>query len=259
MLKLVVHRIQSMQRATCPSGVCPGYPGHLDQPFSSVVASHHRVDAPAESVAAVIAVPDLSRIVSPPSAQELTDALLASSNLDYSNHADCFRVLVIQNSVIIRDALYRQQLLSKNGESSSLGTSLTTSSHSSLSSSRSSDGGCENDHAAMGIIRPSPPKNFQCPVCLQLMNEKDFDRHVKAWIAKCENTGPVKSGHCGGIRDPRHPLLSRFPYGSFIDRVRALVSDIRSLIRPGAYDSLSSEGSGRHIFVARRFAELQTP
>ncbi len=95
-LKAVVQRLQHMQRAAYPVGSCPGYLSH-DQPVDNVVESHLHVVAPVESVGAVTSVPRLSSIVIPPSAQELMDALLASSNLDYSNYADCFRVLVIQN------------------------------------------------------------------------------------------------------------------------------------------------------------------
>ena len=103
------------------------------------------------------------------------------------------------------------------------------------------------------------PNNFQCPVCGIYLNEKDFDRHVHLWLQKCIASGPIKSGSCPGIRDRDHPLLQFFPNGSLQDSVQLLVSDIRALVRPGAYDAMSGPGSGRHLDVARRLEELQRP
>ena len=101
----------------------------------------------------------------------------------------------------------------------------------------------------------SPPRNFQCPCCGEMFNEKVFDRHVLAWITKSEQTGPVKDNTCSGFRDAYHAYLSHFT-GTHMERVGQLVAEIRSMLHPGAYDSISPNGSGRHVFVARRFAVL---
>ena len=104
--------------------------------------------------------------------------------------------------------------------------------------------------------RSRPPKVFRCPVCTELWNEKDFARHISNWVHKLDKDESVKSGMCPGVRDPNHPLLHRFPGDNLSERVQCLVRNIRSLVRPGAYDAMSSEGSGRHIDVDRRITFL---
>jgi hypothetical protein len=104
--------------------------------------------------------------------------------------------------------------------------------------------------------RQSPPKLFVCPVCQKPLNEKDFDRHVSAWVSKVDKVGVIRSSTCAGIRDDRHPLLQRYPHGTLAQRVSCVVSYIRSLLHPGAYDAMSAEGSGRHLIVTQAIAWL---
>ena len=102
----------------------------------------------------------------------------------------------------------------------------------------------------------SPPKCFFCPICRQYYNEKDMSRHIKDWIDKCDDVGPVRADGCPGVRDVNHPLLQQFPFGTKKERVCLLVRDLRSFMHPGAYDSLNNEGSGRHIDLSARFHQL---
>ena len=102
----------------------------------------------------------------------------------------------------------------------------------------------------------SPPKCFFCPICRQYYNEKDMSRHIKDWIDKCDDVGPVRADGCPGVRDVNHPLLQQFPFGTKKERVCFLVRDLRSFMHPGAYDSLNNEGSGRHIDLSARFHQL---
>ena len=98
---------------------------------------------------------------------------------------------------------------------------------------------------------------FCCPLCMRVFNERLFFRHVSFWP---QNVGErVPRGGCPGIQDEHHPLLQRFRDGSLQDRVSACSRDIRSLLHPGAYDALSPAGSGRHVIVAQRIAELLQP
>jgi hypothetical protein len=104
--------------------------------------------------------------------------------------------------------------------------------------------------------KPVPPKVFRCPVCNDLLNEKDFARHIGTWVDKLDKDEIVKTGMCPGVRDPNHPLLQRFPGDNLSERVQCLVRNIKSLVRPGAYDAMTSEGSGRHIDVDQRISFL---
>jgi hypothetical protein len=194
------------------------------------------------------------------SVDELYGALALSKNVDSMDMQQMLRVMLIQNDLLIRDAIWRRssaqqfQSPSVTTSSSSLLSSLTTSGGSSGSTPQSA-----HSRDSSQRLRIAPPRNFRCPLCPSVMNEKDFDRHIFAWLSKVHKVGPVKFGHCPGIRDADHELLQRFPHGTVADRVGALVADIRSLVRPGAYDSMSSSGSGRDVIVAARFAELMTP
>jgi hypothetical protein len=198
----------------------------------------------------------------------LVDALRLGESVDYGNSQACFRVLVAQNSVLLRDAIRRLEYPCVVPGSSGCG---------SLRSSLGSGSPCESGTSGgtppaldtapppeIGVRvkrsriggRVSPPKNFQCPFCLKFNNEKDFDRHVSDWLEKSHQSGVVREGSCGGVRDHHHPLLRHFAGSNHSDRVAALVNDIRRLIHPGAYDSLGPEGSGRHVDVAHRLQYL---
>jgi len=200
--------------------------------------------------------PDLavdSVLPSSPSIVEMEAAL--QSDVASMSNEDCLRALVMQNNVLIRDAIWRRRHFaiadssSYTGQSGSLRSSLTTTG---TSSGRVSSG----DSGGVSPIRKrrSPPKVFVCPVCQKLFNEKDFDRHVSSWTEKVGKVGVVRSDTCAGIRDEDDPLLQRFPHGTLSERVSCVVTYIRSLVHPGAYDAMSPEGSGRHLNVAQAIA-----
>ena len=196
--------------------------------------------------------PMAAMVTGSPSVAEMEAAL--QSNVELMNSADCLRALVMQNNVLIRDAIWRRQHIavgSSSGQSGSLCSSLTT--------TGSASGHSSGDSGGVSPIRKkkvSPPKVFECPVCHDRLNEKDFDRHIFAWTAKVDKTGVVRCDSCAGIRDVNHPLLQRYPHGTLAQRVSCVVTCIRSLLHPGAYDAMSAEGSGRHILVAERVAWL---
>lgn len=176
----------------------------------------------------------------PPSIEELEAALVLGSNCSSMSSDQCLRALLIQNSVMLREFIWRKKYAAEI-------STRSTSWHSSAPSSAGSS--IVNSPT---VLRP--PANFECPVCNRRYNEKDFDRHVQKWIGR--ESLPLKAGSCPGIRDPHDPLLQSLP-GNHSERVQKLVSDVRTLIRPGAYDSMSSLGSGRHVHVAARFAQLR--
>ena len=236
-----------MKRQCQDHGSSPGSPfgdvGNILAPPS--VADDVLVDAHALFVPSQIAAPTV---------QELSHALEMGSSVNFENSGECFRVLFAQNRLLLRAEIHRSHPYSTVSLGNNSGSSRALSASPLLSSSTNSSG----NSRPLGI---SPPKKFQCPVCFTFNNEKDFDRHVKSWINKCTASGPVKSGVCPGIRALDHPLLQHIqvPNGSLQDSVQLLVSDIRSLVRPGAYASMTEQGSGRHLDVARRIAELQRP
>ena len=149
---------------------------------------------------------------------------------------------------------------SSSSNSSTMSSSMSSSTVFSGVVSPSDTGAVVGSSNGQGVAnsKPSPSKTFQCPVCFRVMTEKEFDRHIKTWIVKSHR--PLSKKHtCPGIRDNNHPLLQHMPPGLFPDRVGWLVSEIRGLVRPGAYDCLQPGGSGRHLIVAQRFAQLMNP
>lgn len=178
------------------------------------------------------------------------------NDVESMNSEDCLRALVKQNNVLIRDAIWRRHGVASAAASSeqisgSLRSSLTTTGS---SSARSSPYSGSSDSPVRK--RQSPPKLFVCPVCQKPLNEKDFDRHVSAWVSKVDKVGVIRSNTCAGIRDDRHPLLQRYPHGTLAQRVSCVVSYIRSLLHPGAYDAMSAEGSGRHLIITQAISWL---
>ena len=194
-------------------------------------------------------------VVQPPSVAEMRHALSMGENVDLSSPSDCFRVLFVQNNVILRDALWHRSLNLQLSRSASSGGSYPSGGCSPKSSGHSSITGV-NGNTGTKKPKPGPPKVFRCPVCPELLNEKDFARHIGNWVDKVDKDEIVRSHVCPGVRDPNHPLLQRFPGGNLSERVQCLVRDIRSLVRPGAYDAMSPEGSGRHIDVEHRITFL---
>lgn len=251
-----LEQMQSSNVALDNLGTCPGY--------ADVSGNVHVVHSQ-PSAQVLSSATDSVFCFLPPSEAELVEALSLSSRLNYSDSSECFRLLVFQNSVILRDALHRRALQVQATRSSSSGTNTSASalSSSTVSSgvvSLSDTGAVVDPFYDQGVAnsKPSPSKTFQCPVCLGVMTEKEFDRHIKSWIVKCQR--PICKKHtCTGIRDINHPLLQHCPQGSLPDKVGWLVSEIRGLVRPGAYDSLIPGGSGRHLIVAQRFAQLMNP
>ena len=222
-------------------GVCPTGVG-----FAPVPSLMSQTDSSVRCATMLSAVDDPSGSVVAPTMEEMCEALSMASTVDMQSSADCFRVLFYQNSVIIRDAICHRRLLSRNSSGRSSVSSLTVSGESS--------GGSSDSQKKPKL---SPPQVFCCPVCPAQLNEKDFGRHVKDWPDKVGKRVP--SGHCPGIQDVNHPLLSRFPGNSLLESVSACSAYFKSLVRPGAYDSLRPEGSGRHIIVAQRISELMQP
>jgi hypothetical protein len=243
-------------------GVAGDSPGYEDPAISAVLI--HGVDRLQKQMAEVQL----------PSDQEVLDALSMGSTLDYRNFNDCFRVLVAQNNVLLRNCICKRvrkqsdvyiggvENVVASGQSSSELLSLQGSAHVShvCSQARVAEG---SSPVVVGSNRKkprlsasvSPPRVFQCPCCGEMFNEKDFDRHVSAWKTKSEQTGPVKDNTCSGFRDADHIFLSHFT-GTHMERVGHLVAEIRSMLNHGANYSIIPNGSGRHVFVARRFAVL---
>ena len=194
---------------------------------------------------------DLSSSVDAPTVSELFEALNMATSVDMQSNADCFRVLFRQNSVLLREAICRRRLW--NGVAS--GRSST---FSSLPNSGGDSGDSGGSYKKVKLAPPS--KVFQCPVCPpkhgtpNLYNEKDFARHVEEWPERVARR--VEKGCCSGFLDINHPLLSTFAGTTLLEKVSACSTYFRSLVRPGAYDSLLPEGSGRHILVAQRVSEL---
>ena len=180
----------------------------------------------------------------PPSVEELEAALYIGSNPASMSSDQCLRALLLQNSVMLREFIWRKKYTAEISTRSS-----------SLHSSAPSSAGSSNVSSPT-LHRAAPPANFECPVCPRKYNEKDFDRHVFKWIGR--ESIPFKHGSCPGIRDPNDPLLQRF-VGTHAQRVVGLVTDIRAILHPGAYDSMSPTGSGRHVNVTARISELRIP
>jgi hypothetical protein len=196
-----------------------------------------------------IAAVDASSGVIAPTIEEMCDALEMGCKVDLGDSKECFRVLFTQNGVILRDAIVsrRQALLERSVSRVSTLSSRTAS-------------GTDNDSSGSSAkkVKLSPPKVFRCPVCSAMMNEKTFAHHVLAWV-ELVGKRDIRSGDCPGIQSEDHPLLVRFPHGSLRERVEACSTNIKSLVHPGAYDALQPEGSGRHIVVEQRVAQLLLP
>jgi hypothetical protein len=194
---------------------------------------------------------DISPSVDAPTVHELFEALNMATSVDMQSNADCFRVLFRQNSVLLREAICRRRLW--NGVASG-----QSSASSSLPNSGGDSGDSGGSHKKVKLAPPA--KVFQCPVCPLkhgnpiLLNEKDFARHVEEWPERVERR--VEKGCCSGFQDINHPLLSAFAGTTLLEKVSACSKFFRSLVRPGAYDALLPEGSGRHILVAQRVFEL---
>ena len=164
-----------------------------------------------------------------PSDQEVFDALSMGNSLDYRNFNDCFRVLIAQNNVLLRNCICKRvrkqsdiyidcgvENVAASGQSSG-GLSLQGSSHVSHVGSEarvvegSSPVGVGSNRKKPRLSASvSPPRVFQCPCCGVMFNEKDFDRHVLAWITKSDQTGPVKDNTCSGFRDASILCLLRW-------------------------------------------------
>jgi hypothetical protein len=249
-----VHSL-AMNRDQLFVGTCPGFVSNsVDGVFAPIpsASAQMAVGVGHEFASDVpIAVDDTATGVIAPTMEEMCVALEMGCSVDLNDSKECFRVLFTQNGVILRDAIVsrRQALLERS-----------VSRRSTLSSSDRTATPSTNDSSGSSAKKSKlcPPKVFRCPICSAMMNEKTFQRHVMAWV---DNVGKhdIRSGDCPGIQVESHPLLARFPYGSLRDRVEACATNLKSLVHPGAYDALQPEGSGRHVIVAQRVAELMSP
>jgi len=249
-----VHERGELSPADCDDASRIGTPSHSE--ISEALRMEGIADSPVQSqitdrfherdnMTSVDA--DLANSIAAPTVSEMCEALRMGGTVDMSSSEDCFRVLFFQNSVIIREAIVNRLMMSKKSSGISTFSSLSGSGE---SSGRASVGSQKR-------TKESPPKVFCCPVCPAVLNEKDFGRHIRDWV---EKVGKVAaSGHCPGIQDANHPLLSKFGGGTVKDRVSACSAYIKSFVHPGAYDASSAAGSGRHITVAQRIAELLRP
>ena len=109
--------------------------------------------------------------------------------------------------------------------------------------------------------RLSPAANFQCFVCGQCLNERDYQRHIAKWVSKAikvmRGICKIRKNSCPGIIDVNHPVLKTFP-GSLKDRVEALVNMLNGQLHGGALDALSPLGSGRHLLINNIIAQLSS-
>lgn len=121
-------------------------------------------DAQLVAVACTVAEPS----VVAPSKQEMLDALRLGETVDFGNSQDCFRVLVQQNNVLLREAIHRkhQPVVSYGAiGSGSLGSSLESpGSQQSVDSSsgaspESAGGNSKRPHPGLAVMRHLP-KNF---------------------------------------------------------------------------------------------------
>ena len=108
--------------------------------------------------------------------------------------------------------------------------------------------------------RLSPAANFQCFVCGQCLNERDYQRHIAKWVLKAFNVmrgirKKIRKNSCRGIIDVNDPVLKTFP-GSLQERVEALVNYLNGHLHGGALDALSPLGSGRHLQINSIIASL---
>ena len=107
---------------------------------------------------------------------------------------------------------------------------------------------------------PSPPACFTCPICLEVLCEKSFTKHIKEWpkkAAKILEGRRVRKEKCQGICSVDHPLLRLTAgVGDLVARVEALVSIVVALTTPGSYRAHSPEGTGNELKVQAYFDML---
>jgi len=207
-----------------------------------------------------------------PSMSELKRGFLLGNQASLSSE-EAVRVMLFQNNLVLRYIMSRR---CKSGTaSSSIMSSLTTSgSKSALNDLSPRSQGCHVDGSMVvsalqasslaegnpiGVIDSvvvSPPKIFKCPLCPKVLNESDFDRHVKEWVKKSTRGGRGRRHHCPGLRTPEHPYLRSYPGGDLGSKVQRLVDDVRRLLKPGSNSARSAAGSGRHVVVQAFFAHL---
>lgn len=242
-----------MNRDQLLTGVCPGFvPTPVDSVFAPIpsASTQTAVNVEQDIFSEIPFDPvDASSGVIAPTIEEMCNALEMGCKVDLGDSKECFRVLFTQNGVILRDAIAcRQQALL-----------MRTVSRVSPFSSRATSG-TENDSSGSSAkkVKLAPPKVFRCPLCSAMLNEKTFHRHVQAWV-EIVGKRNIRSGDCPGIQSEDHPLLVHFPNGTLQARVEACSADITSLVHPGAYDALQPAGSGRHIIVEQRIAQLMSP
>lgn len=195
----------------------------------------------------------------PPSDVDIRLAIQAGSEALKESRDNVTRALLMQQDVLLRHMLSQRTVACSSGSTSFV--SLTSSSVSSTScSSPQSGDGQPGDTAgvatAAGVInKPSPPKNFRCPMCPAILNERDFARHIDSWLSR-DGSKRLRSNQCPGIADG-HVYLRGFE-GSFREQVRCLHAEVRRLVHPGCDAAHSAQGSGNHIAVEAYLRNLSS-
>ncbi len=173
------------------------------------------------------------------------------------------RDTVTQALLMQQDVLLRHILCQRSGPSSSGSMSFVSSSSSSLSSTSGSsfssgDGqpGVSAGVAMAGVIvKISPPKNFKCPMCPAILNERDFGRHIDTWLDR-DGSKRLRSNQCPGVGEG-HKYLRSF-HGSHSEKVGCFHAAVRRLIHPGCDAARSAQGSGNHIAVEAFLRQLSS-
>jgi hypothetical protein len=131
---------------------------------------------------------------------------------------------------------------SQTGATSGSFLSLTSSAGSSPYSTGSAPGDDDLSqfHSALPAVnefsqcrRISPPKTFVCIVCGRPYNERDYQRHIEAFVKKAEKAMSgvfkTKKGSCPGIMHMSHPILKRFP-GTYLDQPNLFNGEIEDVL-----------------------------
>ena len=220
--------------------------------------------------------------IPPVSDQEILQAYASTSTAAALDPASSLQAVHVQNNVMFRMIIHHAWrgpshhsglILSSNSlHLYFLSESTSSSNFSSLSHSH--DGSGASSPRIDGIIgsapaidgtairiqpRLSPASNFQCFLCGQKLNERDYQRHIQKWVAKADTAmrGICKrrKNACPGIFDVNHPVLKTFA-GCLKERVQLLVNLLDGNLHGGALDALSPEGSGRHVLINNLIYEL---
>ena len=171
-MKLLARRLAIMKRSSEAVGEgeiiggCPGLDcddeeqqafAAFDQPDQlGALPSQFVADNHPDQLPAMLLPPSADQaaiVVQPPSVAEMRQALSMGENVDLSSPSDCFRVLFVQNNVVLRDALWHRSLNLQLSRSASSGGSYPSADCSPRSSEQSSIRG---GNGITGTKRPKP-------------------------------------------------------------------------------------------------------